>query len=187
MSKFVRADRPDHPNRCQGVGGFGQCPFLAVQNPDGSFQKYCPRHGFNGGEKATELKSINLYRAARWQSEIKEQANHPELKSLRNEVGILRVIMQEKLEFCKDANDLLMMSSTLSELVDKIARTLTQCHKIEKDLGVLLDKSQALKLASYMVETIGQYVDDPVILEMIGESLIDQVDRVVNEGPTTLK
>lgn len=187
LNKFERVSSPDDPNRCQAThANLGQCPFRGMKKEDGTFQKYCARH--QGGNVVGEIKqSMDLYRAAQWQARIKGHSEHPSLKTLHNEVGICRILLEERLSQCKDTTELLMASSTISELLDKIQRLVSSCHKLDKDLGQMLDKAQALKLAADFVQIINQFIDDPFILETIAEELIASVDQTIKQGPIDLK
>lgn len=182
MNKFERVTEPDDPNRCQATGALGQCPFRGMKKEDGTYHKFCARHQ-GGNVVGVEQASMDMYRAAQWQSRIKGHANHVSLKTLNNEVGVLRILLEERLNQCKDTTELLMSSSTISEIVDKIQRLVTSCHKLDKELGQMIDKAQALKLAQNFVKIIAQFIDDPFILETIAEELTNNVDQVIKQGP----
>jgi hypothetical protein len=181
MSKFERATSPDDPERCQATGGTGQCPFKGQMLPTGERSKFCPRHGAMEVKKA-EKESLSLYHGSIWQAQIGAQASHASVKSLREEIGILRVLMTNQLNLCKDATEMTMRSSTISELATKIQVLVASCHKVEKDLGVMLDKAQAVRLANEMVELVGRYVQEPEILEFLQEDLLDAVQRISQES-----
>lgn len=160
----------------------GQCPFRGMKKEDGTYHKYCARHqGRN--TVGVEQASMDLYRAAQWQARINGHANHVSLKTLNNEVGVLRILLEERLNQCKDTTELLMSSSSISELLDKIQRMVTSCQKLDKELGQMIDKAQALKLAQNFVKIISQFIDDPFILETIAEELTSNVDEVIKQGP----
>lgn len=161
-NKFVRC-APDAPNRCQGSYTHGQCPYTAV---DGS--KYCPMHGGHAALKAAEAQRKRLYNLAKWQDRIGEHADHPQAKSLREEIGILRILLEGVMGMCKDQNDLLMYSNKISDLTMKLEKLVSSCHRLEEKTGMLLDKHAALRIATQVVNIIGMHVEDPDVLESIG-------------------
>lgn len=169
---------PDSPERCQNTTGVnGQCPYKAEPN-----SKFCMRHGGNRGVDFEAVRQTRLYKLAKWQSQLEEQADHPNIKSLREEIAILRITLQERLASCQNNWDLMANAGPISELVMKIAALVKSCHKIEKELGQLLDKAQAVRLASEMVTIISNYIDDADMLNAIGEDLARKVEAVINSA-----
>ncbi|KKM86225.1 hypothetical protein LCGC14_1281150 [marine sediment metagenome] len=102
-----------HPReRCEGTLVNGQCINLKVIGAD-----FCSTHGAN-----TQLQSRNgsiarNYRLKRWQERVGQMADNSNVKSLREEVGILRVILEEMMNKCESSLDLLLYSQRMSDLV----------------------------------------------------------------------
>jgi hypothetical protein len=115
--------------------------------------KYCAQHGGTIGVKK-EMKSA--YRLMRWQDRIKHHAEHDQVKSLRDEVGILRMMMEERLNECQSSTDLLLHSGAIASLVDKIERTVVSCHKLENAMGQLMDKQAILQFADSVVSAVAE-------------------------------
>jgi len=163
--KLTRCEATD-PHRCQATGQHGQCPYLAI--PDFSF---CQRHV--GVSVAADAKRrSNQYRLQIWQKRLDEFAESDNVKSLRDEIGILRILMEEILNKCTDSNQLLIYSSKISDLAIKIEKLVTSCHRLEARMGMLLDKSAALSLAGQIVDIIGQHVSDPDTIDSISSGII---------------
>jgi ribosomal protein L24 len=112
------------------------------------------------------------------QIQLEEQVDNPNIKSLREEIGIMRVMLQQRFDMAKSAGELVLISGSVGEMIAKIGKLVQQCHRIEIDLGQLLDKTQAAQLAQETVTIIGKYVDDPDILGMIAEDLMETVERL---------
>jgi hypothetical protein len=166
----------DDPRRCQGIGGAGQCPFKAVEDSE-----YCPKHGANKNLTKKKAAEKRLYNLSQWQKQLEEQVDNPNIKSLREEIGIMRVMLQQRFDMAKSAGELVLISGSVGEMIAKIGKLVQQCHRIEIDLGQLLDKTQAAQLAQETVTIIGKYVDDPDILSMIAEDLMETVERLSNK------
>lgn len=187
MNKFERAPYPEHPNRCQALGGAGQCPFLGKKLDDGTYHKYCIRHA---GQtlRTAEQKSLRMYAAAQWQVKIGAQADHPKIKSLREEIGILRMTLDAKLDSIKDEHDLILNTQSLTTLVREIRETADKCNKIEMATGQMLDRSQALSFVQEIIGIITCYLDDdPDILQMIAEDMIGAYDKMTSINEKNLK
>ena len=86
MSKFERISGEFDPDRCQANGGQGQCPFKRVPP-----SIYCTRHQMGGIENAENIKT---YRLAQWTARTKDFVNDGEIKSLRAEIGIARMTLE---------------------------------------------------------------------------------------------
>lgn len=176
--KWVRVE-PDDPSRCQGVGTNGQCPFQAMKD-----SAFCPRHGGNRSVEKKRKENRRLYKLAQWQTQYEAAVDHPDIKSLRDEIGIMRMMLQERFTMAKTPQELIMMSGSVSEMVTKIGKLVYSCHRIEKELGQLLDKNQASQLAQEMVTVIGRYIDDADILAFIAEDMLGIIDRLSNTEQT---
>lgn len=185
MNKFVRCKSPDDPSRCQAVGQHGQCPFMAMgsrENGEAPWQgsQYCPRHGGVVHEQAKAKESARIYMAALWRDKIGQQANNPKIKSLREEMGILRMMVNEKLESLTERTQLLMNCGQVVEMVREIGKLAKTAHHIEKDMGQLMDKTQAEAWVQELLSIISRYIDDPDILLALSEDMIISLERRTN-------
>lgn len=176
-NKFVRV-APDAPDRCQGVYTHGQCPYRALPK-----SQYCTMHA--GRNSALQNEEKRIYRLTKWQNRVGQIADHEQVKSLREEIGILRILMEEILNMCNDSSTLLMYSNRLSDLALRIEKLVNTCHKLELSTGLLLDKSTALNIGAEIVEVISKYVSDEGVLEQIGESIITTILKLGSKNAET--
>jgi DNA repair exonuclease SbcCD ATPase subunit len=175
--KLIRCE-PDDPERCQSVSPrSGQCPYKSAHG-----SKYCQRHGANKHVEAERKKSLKLYRLQIWQQRLEEFAESEQATTLRNEIAILRITLEEILNKCQDNNALLLYSQKISDLALKIEKLITSSHRIEKSLGQLLDKSTALNFAGQVVDIISQHVEDPAVVDAISNSMIDALSTLTKPG-----
>lgn len=181
LVKFVRVPADD-PSRCQGISKNGQCPFRAVGTYDPRTKvwdgpKGCPRHAGQRGLTLESRANVKQYQLAKWEDRIQNQKDHPEIKSLRSEIGITRMLLETRLEKCRDPDELLMSAHSISELVRTLEKLISTCHRVELELGQLLDKSQAILFIRSVANIIGTYVDDPDIMSMLSEDLTELVEN----------
>jgi hypothetical protein len=170
-NKFERVPE-DSPERCQGVGKTGQCPFKRI---DGS--EFCPRCA-GASQGHIEKKKMSNYRLNRWQRRMEDFAESDTVKSLRDEIGITRMLLEEILNQCKDETDLLMHSNRISDLVIKIEKLVTSCHRLEKSSSMLLDKNRITHLANIVVDVIGEFVEDEDVIMNVAEKLLGEIMTV---------
>lgn len=164
-NKFSRVEDPADPRRCQAVHKNGQCLYVAMEHSN-----FCPMHGGNKAGEALRKNIKRQYDLAKWQNRMEEFADHDQVKSLREEIGLLRVMLETIVQQCKDANQLILWSSKIADLVMKVEKLVVSCNRLEANMGLLLDKSAALHLAGQMVEIIGKHITDP-----------DAIDGISNE------
>lgn len=165
---------PADPSRCQHVARGGtQCMYKATNDT-----QYCIFHG-GAPRRKEELKN---YRLTKWNARIAEKAESESIKSIREEIGILRMLLEERLDICKDSYDLILNSGPISDLVNNINTAVVNCHKLEAQMGNLLDRQAILQFANQVVTIISEiFANDPrvdevaaKIIESLGEYNSDE-------------
>lgn len=174
-SKFERVP-DDSPVRCQGRGGSkGQCPFKQVEG-----SKYCPMHGGTAAVRAKEEEKKRIYRLQQYAERVGEIADHDQVKSLREEIGIARIVLEQLVNQCTDQMTIILHSSRIADLVTRIQKLVESCHRLEQSTGMLLDKAAALHLASVIVGIISKHVEETDTIDQISSEI---VDAIVNSKP----
>jgi hypothetical protein len=168
-SKFKRV-AADDPRRCQGIGGYGQCPYQALEGCT-----FCAMHAGPSQAIAKAEAGKRIYRLSKWQNRVGELADHEQVKGLREEIGILRVLMEEIMAVCHDSTTLLMYSNRISDLATRIEKLVNSCHRLEQSSGLLLDKSAALNIGAQIVELVSRYVANEEALDAIGQGIVDAI------------
>ena len=166
---------PEHPDRCTAPAAQGQCPNFAV--PGGT---NCLVHGGNKQIEKQKATSLKNYRAGRWQAKINRFSESSQIKDLREEVGILRMLMEERLTFCTTPHDLLLQSGIISELVMKIEKLVASCHKLEANLGQHMDKTALMGFAQQFIQIITVNISDREVIDTIANGI---VNLIIKEAP----
>lgn len=157
----------DDPNRCQAAGKIGQCSNLRIEG-----SKYCMMHGGAIVAGREKKEAVRNYQLGKWQARVEKHADSEIVKSLREEIGILRIMLETRFEQCEDAQDLLLQSGPISELVLKVEKLVTSCDKLEGRMGNLLDKQAILNFASQIIDVIANNIDDEAIINKIADEII---------------
>lgn len=175
---------PAHPLRCQSRMNGEQCRFLSMKGmkeeghidasdmTDYSMSVYCPKHGGFRSAKALEKRKVRNYRLQVWQERVNEFSESEEVKSLREEIGIVRLLIETVIAQCHEHTDLLLYSSKISDLVMKVERLVATSNKLETSMGMLLDKNTALAMATRIVDIISSEIDDDEAIDRISEGII---------------
>lgn len=177
--EMVKVTEPDDPNRCQGTWTHGQCPYRAV--PNGTF---CMRCGGNKQLDKMEKESTDMYRVDIYKARIARMKNNDEVRSLSNEVAILRMLMEEKLRLCTDDTQLIMASASIGDLVMKIDKVVVSCHKLERNLGQHLDKSALLQFAGEVVSLISDVITDKEQVKLVADGIMKIIGSNTSEPET---
>lgn len=168
-----RVPYPEHPNRCTQVHDRGQCLNMAVEGGT-----KCLAHGGHKELEALRNKSLRLFRLGQWQGRADAFTDHPNIKSLREEISILRILLEERFVRCKSEMDLILQSGPISDLILKIEKVVTSCHKLEASMGEHIEKAQLLIFASEVVKIISDLLgDDQEKLDAISFKILDLVNQ----------
>jgi hypothetical protein len=179
MADIVKCNELDDPNRCQAVNSQGQCRNKAVCTDDGIYGEYCLAHGGNKFLQKHQQAGIRNYQLDKFKARLSRHATSPALKNLRDEIAILRMMMEERLNRCDTPMDLILYSGPISDLVMKIEKIVASCHKLEGSMGQLLDKSALLQFASEVIDIIGTEVNETITDKELGEVLIGKVGNKI--------
>lgn len=156
---------PDDPGRCQAVTSQGQCTFLAEPG-----KKNCRMHG--GGNGTAARSATSAYNIPHFQRKIQEKCESPKIKSLREEIGLLRLVIESIINKCDgDVHALIMQSQVLSDLIMKVDKVVNSCHKLEASSGQLLDKAAVITFAGSVVSVIAEYITDQETLQQVAERI----------------
>jgi hypothetical protein len=174
-NKFTRVEKEDDPNRCNGTTAHGQCWFVAVPGC-----KFCLMHG--GGKQADENKKEGLrnYQLTRLAERVGAFSNNPNIKDLRDEIGILRMTLEKILEQCDTDNKLLVYSDKITNLVEKVNKIVESCQRMEERNNNLLDRKVVIVIADSIVTLIGQYVVDPDVLAELGTKICESISTAAS-------
>lgn len=172
----IQRCEPDDPRRCQSViASSGQCHNLAVEGTS-----YCECHGGSSTARKNEQAELRTYRLKKYQARLTEFAESDKIKSLRDEIGILRILIEERLNICQTDLDLMMHSSVLSDLVMKVEKLVSSCNRLEGQLGTMLDKTQAMQLGAEIVEIIARHVESEETVDGIANEIAQSIARIGN-------
>jgi len=133
----------------------------------------CMMHGGNKQLEAKSNASLRNYQLTQFRAKLERHSTSDNIKGLRDEIGILRMTLETRLNQCNDEMDLLLHSGPISDLVLKIDRLVNSCHKLEGSMGQLLDKTAIIQFANVVIEIIGSEVEDQVVVSRIAEKIIE--------------
>jgi len=172
--KWERVKDPNDPQRCQNnLQGRGQCKNKAAEG-----SKFCPAHGGHRARLTKEKESMRNYQLSKFKKRASALSDSEHINSLKDEVGLLRLLIEEKINRCEDTPELLLISGPLSDLIMKCGALVEKCHKLEFKLGNLLDKGKIIQVAQIIIEVISRNIDDEELLEIISEEINTELQGI---------
>jgi len=131
----------------------------------------CPANGGVANRQYIEIHNMGLYRIRKFQQQITEFKAHSQMRSLDDELAIQRMILEEILNQCESANDLILYSTKIGEVIQDIKALVVASEKMASRTGMLVSRTEAILLAQRMVEVIARHVVDDVALAKIAEEI----------------
>lgn len=154
-----------------------KCAHCDVKKLTGS--DYCAAHG---GWRAHDKHKRTVARLYRTQHDVASFADHQQANTFREEIGVLRLLLQKTLDNCQDDHDLLLRSQQINQLVNSISSAVTGVTRLEQTLGKLLSEDQAHEFLTALVEIISSHVTDPLTLEAIARDCYDAFSRISGQA-----
>ncbi len=138
--------------RCQTESTYCSCK----KHKDSNF---CLAHGGGSSQIAIEKTAASKYQIQKYQARLKMQSTHGGIKDLREEIGLLRMMIETRINACQSDTDLVIQSSAIAELVMKVDKLVNSCHRIESLTGELMDRQSLLEFASGIIDIVASSCD----------------------------
>lgn len=182
MADDIVRVKSDDPTKCEELN----CPIQKVILSEDPllYGTKCKAHGGYHQQRAHKRESLFKFNLGRWTARVQEHAKSPTIKSLRNEVGVLRLLLEERFKSIKDSTDLLVANGPISELVLKIDKLVNSCERLETRQGLLMDKTELISHAEAILEIIMRNTAllnvDPEDEEAFFTSVSDQIAALLS-------
>lgn len=137
----------------------------------------CAMHGANALKQSAEKKRLNMYKLAKYQGRVDELAEHDKVKSLRNEIGILRMLFEEKYNAAAAGGEhsLILCSGPLTDMLMKIEKLVSSCQRLENSLDNMLDKQQVKNIATRLMQSLSECVNELDLSPEVASALLEKV------------
>lgn len=163
------------PFRCTAVTHNGQCIYKRTPHSE-----FCPLHGGTRDEEKFQKYRLAKYRLTQYQGRVAEFANDDDIKSLREEIGILRMTLETLLNSLTDKNKLIIYIDKIQHLVGQIQKTVESAQRMEEKTNTLIDRKVVIVIADSMVNIISQYIKDPDELTMVAEKICASIESAAS-------
>lgn len=140
------------------------------------YEKRCEIHMTSNG------RVLRNYKLKFAETRINELTDSPVLKSLREEISIMRLMLETTLNRCSDETDLLVAQGRIGDLVSRIEKAVSTCDRIEKNSNLTLDKTVVINIAQQMIDIIAKHVKDPDILDAIANEFSGTTLKAIEQA-----
>ena len=96
---------------------------------------------------------------------------------MRDEIAVLRMMLEKQLNSMDNDVDLIIAAPSLGELVVKIERLVSSCHKIEERTGQLISIDQLGSFAIKIIDVVNAEVSDSKSKEKIAAAILTAVQE----------
>jgi hypothetical protein len=167
---------PADPRRCQAIVHSGQCAQRAIEGYD-----FCDSHCKRSDRK--ERLRHYLLSNPELQTRLNRQAAVEEVRSLREEIHLARVMVETRLELVEenDRGDMLAAFSTVNTYLQTIEKLVSSCHRMEVSLGTLLSKASIFALGKEVVEIVIDEIQHIEGHEVIVDKISERIVTVIAE------
>jgi hypothetical protein len=169
-NKFERVSDPLDPRRCQGNDARGQCQMVAVEG-----SSYCMRHGGSSAIRKREQTELRNLKLTKFKARLAQLGSSPDLMSLRDEIAVTRMTLEEVINQCEGPTDLITYSGQIAALVGQTEKLVKSCHSIEEKTGHLLSRDALSNFAGQVIDIVIKYVSDEEARRSIAGEIVDAV------------
>lgn len=176
---------PADPNRCKQSVGDNQCLDMAAPGSE-----FCLKHR---GIDHTNENSTRLYLLAKAEDRVRlhRLAEHDEIRSLREEIALARMLAERRWNMMKTDNDAIIHCASINTLLLTIERLVKSAHSIEQNLGILLSKSAVLNLGQaicrIIVDELEGIEDYEEIVDKITQRILTTIVAAKDNQPETIR
>lgn len=180
---MTRVTDPADPNRCKGATREGQCWNEALAGSD-----YCHGCGrrWDNQTAADEQKRQYHLTEARYRTRLAQLSEHNDVKSLRDEIALARVLIEKRMNLVKSDADLINACGQLNAMLLTVERLVKSAHSIEQSLGVLLARDTVLRLGQSICEILADELKGLPDHEELIDRVTDRLMATISNTNTSL-
>ena len=173
-----RVTDPADPRRCKFSYAHEQCWHEAE-----SGCSYCAAHGGRSKANVEETRLYNLVEVDN-RRRLAELSGHEQIKSLREEIGLVRMLIEKHLNAAQGNVELLASCGSLNQLIVTLTKLVKECHALEQSCGELLSKQTVYRLAQTMCEIVMEELQGiegyEEIIDRIADRLFPAITKTQN-------
>lgn len=137
----------------------------------------CARHGANKVLAKKAQENILEIKKDKLRARINVLASNPKRYTLDEELGVLRLTLEEKLNNIGE-NEIHMHSDGIATLVGQIQKLVDSCIKISRQLKLLMTPDDMNMVVQKLVDVLDDKIQDKDLMDEIANELLSTLDDV---------
>lgn len=158
--------------KCLKSSGNGSCPLDAVE---GSL--FCQKHS-----NEISLQRNYLLEDAKLAGSMERQQGSNMLYSLREEVMLLRAMVQDRLNMAKSDAERMMAYQQIGSWIGTIEKLVVSLNKLEKETSEVLTRATLIQVGQQLVSIIAEEISHLPNHEMVIDAIANRVVPVIEEA-----
>jgi len=159
--------------RCEFTYRQGQCSEEAIEGC-----RFCSLHTNIDPEKH-QKRLYNLLKF-KYRSRYEEIGDHESLRSLRDEVAIAKMMLEQSFNLINDDSEFMASRADLAHQLATIEKLTASMLKMETSLGTLISKPTLLKIAGDIVKILLEKLQDIPNHEMIIDDISAEILKTID-------
>lgn len=160
--------------QCEYTSRFAQCKYDALEGT-----RFCAHHARDNKSGLTRQYMLSK---AKYRERYSDFADHNEIRSLRDEIAIIRMLLEQRLNMVQSDSELLASCGQIAALAITIEKLVKSCHQLESKLGTLLGKPTLLNIASSIVQILLAELVDIPNYEQLVDKISDHIVKVITDA-----
>lgn len=170
------------PRRCQGAAKTGQCWNVALPT-----SRFCKAHGGSLTDPEAAAKRRYLLNDVREQVRLNELVEHGKLTSLREEIALFQLMINERWNMAKTPVE----KQQAMAAVDSMARTLEKLQKtyfqLEKESGNLLPREELVVRGQALAQAMLEELEGLEDYELLCDRILDRFLQIISADVGTIR
>ena len=161
----------DESQRCKASTARGACQHVAIEDTE-----RCPHHGANKIIQKKKKERLMNYNLTKFKAEVAEKSGSDNIKSLKDEIGMLRQLLESVWNSCENGTELILNSAVISDLAIKIQKCITETSKLDVLNDKMVEKDELTKFGIAVITKISEVIDDKKAISEISEAILSMLD-----------
>ncbi|MEK0346372.1 MAG: hypothetical protein QQN65_06015, partial [Nitrosopumilus sp.] len=163
--------------QCQSLANGNPCYYEKVEGSE-----YCAMHGGQTAVRVKRKQEMYDLRKSKWLQKLADDKLDDFGKgknkfNMSEELGILRIVLQEILGQCTDTTQLMRHNQKISNTISQIERLISSSLKLDQKLGQLVTKDEMLAIAQALIECIQTEIKDAQTVK----NIVENFEKILND------
>jgi hypothetical protein len=130
---------------------------------------------------------MSNYLLSKYRGRIDQFTDNKAIYNIREELGMVRMLLETRLNKCETEDDLLMNSPAIADLVDRASKMVHSSVKLEEKLRNLLDVNAVNQFSEALTKGVIDIVDGLDVPKEQRDEILDKLADIVEKAMPKLE